>query len=311
MSRPLGWIFGSLLMLLVAATASTRVQADQTVVVILDDSGSMDRTMETSRQRRIAAAKLALASVLRSLSHDTKVGILALNSTVNGSHWVVPVGSLDPSRWSASLGEIRAKGGTPLGAFMRQGADELLQLRAKQPYETFRLLVVTDGEASDAPLLAGILPDLLSRGLTVDVIGVDMQADHSLARSAHSYRRAGDQTALADALSQVFAETTSDDQTNASEFDMLSGLPDDAAAEIVKGLSAPRNDPLQLITLDPNQAVQPVATSVPGSNNALPIQGTKSFSFAFASLCCLSCVGLAMLIVVAIVLGAVKNKTRS
>ncbi len=119
------------------------------MVVVLDDSGSMDKNIESGR-KKMAAAKESLSQVLRSLSRDTKVGILALNSRVANSNWIVPVGSPDPGRWEAELHQVRAKGGTPLGESMRIAADELLKLRAQAPYDTYRLLVVTDGEATDA-----------------------------------------------------------------------------------------------------------------------------------------------------------------
>ncbi len=106
------------------------------------------------------------------------------------------VGSPDADRWAPLLEQIRAKGGTPLGQYIKEGADELLRLRAKEPFETYRLLIVTDGEASDAPYLASILPDLVSRGISMDVIGVAMKEQHSLAKSAHTYRSADDPATL-------------------------------------------------------------------------------------------------------------------
>ena len=130
---------------------------------------------------------------------------------------------------------------------MRIGADELLKLRAQAPYDTYRLLVVTDGQATDARLLDSLLPDLMSRGLNVDVIGVAMTETHTLAKSAHTYREAGDAATLTAALSAVFAETSGDSQSSQSDFQMLAGLSEEVAGEIVKSLSAPRNDPLQTV----------------------------------------------------------------
>jgi len=222
-----------------AAHAATK----QTVVVVLDDSGSMQRNMGWDGHR-MDAAKSALSSVLGQLTHDTEVGVLALNSQVEGSYWIVPIGSPDASRWQHTLEKVNASGGTPLGERMRTATDALLQLRAKQPYDEYRLLVVTDGEATDAPLLESILPDLMSRGIRMDVIGVAMQAEHSLARLAHSYRSASDKATLTAALSQVFAETSLDGQSSEKDFQLLGGLPDEVAGAVVKELSAPRNSPL-------------------------------------------------------------------
>ena len=76
---------------------------------------------------------------------------------------------------------------------MKQGADALLDARKKQfGYGTYRLLVVTDGETDDAGLVDGYTPDIISRGITIDAIGVEMQSQHTLATMVHSYRSADD-----------------------------------------------------------------------------------------------------------------------
>ncbi len=116
---------------------------------------------------------------------------------------------------------------------MREAADEELKMRAKNPFAVYRLLVVTDGEANRCsdPSSDHARPSVT--WTEPGCIGVCMSEDHSLARVAHSYRRAGDQQALTQALSETLAETFSDNQANQSDFDMLSGLPDDVAAELV------------------------------------------------------------------------------
>ena len=294
--------------------------AGQTVVVVLDDSGSMEKEIEHGR-KKMTAAKESLAQVLRSLSLDTKVGVLALNSRVQGSNWIVPVGSPDSARWESELRKVSAKGGTPLGSMMRVGSDELLKLRAQAPYDTYRLLVITDGEATDAHLLESLLPDLMSRGMSVDVIGVAMKEAHTLAKSAHTYRAAGDTAELTQALSAVFAETSGDRQTSQADFEMLAGLSEEVAGEIVKGLSAPRNDPLQTInekaaqTLSPHMpgaqpSGMPLGTATPVNSPSGPTVG-GAVSILFSTMCCLGSFGFIMLVIGSIVLKAIKNNTRS
>lgn len=292
------------------------VQAGQTVVVILDDSGSMDKNIDNGT-KKMTAAKDSLAQVLRSLGRDTKVGILALNSKAADSNWIVPVGSPEPARWESELHQVRAKGGTPLGAMMRIGADELLKLRAQAPYDTYRLLVVTDGEASDARLLDNIMPDLMSRGLNLDVIGVAMKDMHTLAKSAHTYRAAGDATSLTQALSAVFAETSGDDQSNQADFELLSGLSEEVASVIVKSLTAPRNDSLQTIDelAASNSYIPPVAMpgstpSAPQNYNNAPTAG-RAAGILFSTVCCLGSLGFVMLVIGSIVVNAVKRNSRS
>lgn len=314
-TRPSIIVLGSLGLL--AGLAMAAAASEQTVVVVLDDSGSMERVMQ-SGEKRINAAKEALSAVLQRLPHDTQFGILALNSKTNGSHWIVPIGSSDTGRWMNLLKQVRAKGGTPLGVRLREGADELLQLRGKQPYGTYRLLVVSDGEATDAQILTSILPDLLSRGINLDVIGVDMKEDHSLAKTAHSYRRAGDRTSLTEALTEVFAESVYDSGTGQADFEMLSGLPDDAASAIVKGLTVSRNDPLS--EYQPHSSLNnehfPVGGVVPGSqsssgNITSQKRGTSIGGAIVGSFCCCGFFVMAAFFFTTIIVRAIKNNTKS
>lgn len=218
--------------------------ADNNVVVVLDDSGSMKQPMAHG-MLRIEAAKLALSAVLSQLPPETRVGVLTLNTRYKGEHWLVPMGPVGDAAWKERIGKIQAKGGTQLGEFSKIGADALLNLRAEDRYGTYRLLIVTDGEATDAAVLNRYLPDILSRGLTLDVIGVSMANEHTLASSAHSYRRADDVETLTSAISEVFAETVGDDQSGQSDFDLIQGLPDGYAEEIIKRLTVVNNEPIR------------------------------------------------------------------
>ena len=160
--------------------------ANQNVIVLVDDSGSMEDRMR-SGVRRIQAAKNALKVVLAKLPADASVGVLALNQG-----WIVPLQPMDHDQLADHVDQLRAAGRTLLGLNLKLAADELLKLRAEQVYGDYRLLVVTDGEANDQQVLDWVLQDILARGISVDVIGVDMQSDHSLATKVHNYRRADD-----------------------------------------------------------------------------------------------------------------------
>ncbi|GAB5404190.1 MAG: hypothetical protein Aurels2KO_24210 [Aureliella sp.] len=219
--------------------------AQQTVVIVFDDSGSMDDRMSSTGERRIDTAKQALTNVLDELPADTRVGVLALNSQVNGSSWIVPLGRIDESDWRSNVASLEAVGGTPLGDYLKTGANALLEAREKQIYGEYRLLVVTDGEANDPALVDAFIPQILGRGLTIDAIGVDMQSDHSLATKVNSYRRADDDTSLQEAISQVFAETSTDDMDASDDFAMLEGLPDGFAEEAIAALTEVNNQPLE------------------------------------------------------------------
>jgi hypothetical protein len=261
-------------------TVQQTLPADSTVVVILDDSGSMKQPMP-SGTLRIDAAKQALASVLSQLPPETRVGVLALNTRLNGDHWILPMGKIGEADWRGRVESIRAEGGTMLGEFSKVAADELLKLRSTDRYGSYRLLIVTDGEASDPAVLSSYLPDILSRGLTLDVIGVSMASEHSLANLAHSYRSADDAESLTAAISEVFAETTGDDQSSQADFDLIAGLPDGVSEEIIKSLMVVNNEPIEEVTLAPDQG---------GARFQLPPQPSQiNGSQIFGGLVC--CVG--------------------
>lgn len=237
------------------------------VVIVLDDSGSMREIMKRDRRSRIEAAKIALSQVVKQIAPDTNLGILLLNGARANNHWYVPVGPVDTQQINQRIQSLQANGGTPLGEALRIASDELLTLRSKKIYGTYRLIVVTDGEASDQALLDQYLPDILSRGILIDAIGVDMRSDHSLATKVHSYRRADDQDSLANAIQEIMAERTSDDQSGGEEdFSMLEGLGDLDVAEVLKALAKPNNEKITGIAfMHPTTQPNPNAGNLPSN----------------------------------------------
>jgi len=217
--------------------------ANDYVVIVLDDSGSMREVMRRDRRSRIDAAKSSLTQVIQQIAPETNVGVLLLNGARQKGNWFIPIGPVNPQEAIDRISKLRANGGTPLGDALRIASDELLALRSKKIYGTYRLIVVTDGEASDQALLDQYLPDILSRGIIIDAIGVDMRGDHSLATRVHSYRRADDQASLSNAIQEILAEGSGTDQGNSSEdFALLEGLGDLDVSEVLKALATPNNE---------------------------------------------------------------------
>jgi len=134
-----------------------------------------------------------------------------------------------------------------LGAYIKKGADRLLQQREEQfGYGSYRLLVVTDGEASDPTVMERHVPEVLARGIIVDVIGVNMKTDHTLATKVHTYRRADDPAALKTAIAEVFAEV-SDSGSNATDeeaFELIAALPDETSGAMLQALATSGNHPI-------------------------------------------------------------------
>jgi len=215
------------------------------VVIILDASGSMNNSMKSSGERRIDSARLALKEVIRSLPPTTQVGLLVFSKKLNG--WAFKPGPRDDQQLFKVLDGIEAEGGTPLGEYLKTGADQLLQERKRQfGYGSYRLLVLTDGEAGDAKKVEDYTPDIMSRGIVIDVIGVDMAAAHTLATKVHSYRRANDPASLKQALQEIFAEV---DQRNSQggagqAFEDLAPLPGDLALSVLKALASSGDAPI-------------------------------------------------------------------
>jgi uncharacterized protein YegL len=258
------------------------------VVVLLDASGSMKEMMPGSGSTKMIVARQALERVLAEVPDTTNVGILVFGGRVS-DHWIYPLGPIDRNGLRSAIRRPQPSGGTPLGRFLKIAADRLLEQRAAQHgYGTYRLLVVTDGEAGDAPLVNAYTPDIMARGITVDVVGVDMADDHTLATRVHSYRRADDPDALVRAVTAVFAEVgrAGDDDTSDEQFALLAAIPDDAALPIIEALTRAGNHPIGTSPGRPPGARGAAPTGAPTSPPGVatppgggPVPGSRGIPF--------------------------------
>ncbi len=238
------WVGLTALSLWLTPLGQAEVHVTDNVVVVVDASGSMGSPMRGTNTDRMSVAKDALKQVLGQIPSSTHVGVLVFP---NGN-WVYPLGPRNDERLNGAIDSITSQGGTPLGEYMKQGADALLEARKKQfGYGTYRLLVVTDGEANDAGLVDGYTPDIISRGITIDAIGVEMQSQHTLATMVHSYRSADDPESLRQAINEVFAEVSAADAgtTGENAFEMIADLPGETASAMLKTLSTTGNEPIK------------------------------------------------------------------
>ena len=152
--------------ILVWACLASLALAGQNVVVLLDDSGSMNESLRSDPStQKIEAAKRALLQVLEQVPPDAQVGVLALNGPGGNGAWIIPLGPLQRQPMQQAIQQISAGGGTRLGEFMKTAADQLLALRDQQHYGDYRLLIVSDGEANDPTLVELYLPQILRAGL--------------------------------------------------------------------------------------------------------------------------------------------------
>jgi hypothetical protein len=163
-----------------------------------------------------------------------------------------------------------------LGAYLKKGADRLLEERARQfGYGTFRLLVVTDGEAGDQKLVERFTPEVIARGITVDVIGVAMDQRHTLATRVHSYRSANDPASLTRAIAEVFGEIggRGRDVAGAEAFAELQPIPSEVAQAMIQALSASGNQPIGERPRPSRAAVSPAST--PDNRAEIPAQASS------------------------------------
>lgn len=237
----------NLLLVLLSCVRPTAQEFSDNVVIVLDASGSMRDPLPGTSTRKMDAAKTALKSVVRTVPSTTHIGLLVFSAAGVRNDWVYPLGARNDEELAKAIDRLEPYGATPLGKYIKQGADRLLEARAKQfGYGSYRLLVVTDGEAQDRDLVDRYTPEVMARGITMDVIGVGMSQDHTLATRVHSYRRANDPEALSRAITEVFAEIggTSTDLAQAETYDMLAGIPAEVASSMIQALSISGNHPI-------------------------------------------------------------------
>ncbi len=222
--------------------ADTDLHTDN-IIVILDASGSMREKFRADESKsKMEAAKAALREVLAKVPDGTNIGLLVFSGSNVHNEWVYPLGPKDTEILMAAIDRPQPGGGTPLGKYMRIGANRLLEQREKQyNYGNYRLLIVTDGISQDQEKVEQYTPDILNRQIRVDVIGVDMETDHSLAKDADSYRKADNPGELVAAVSQILAETggTGTDTDGEDAFEDIEPLSDAIARDLIKRITTP------------------------------------------------------------------------
>lgn len=212
------------------------------VVIVLDGSGSMGGRFSGDRSiTRMEAAKKALIEVLGKIpKEDSNVGLVVFSRNQDG--WAYPLGPLNKQQLFNSINSISEGGGTPLGQYMKEGANALLKLREKNKYGIYKLIVVTDGESNDD----AITPvngqyGILSKGLKIEVIGVDMAKDHTLSKCA-PYRNASNPDALTNAVKEVLAESSG--SGHSEDYDVIASIDPQIAMAAIQALAEPDNGPI-------------------------------------------------------------------
>lgn len=209
------WVLaGALALLAVPSAAST--QDAVPLLVVLDASGSMLEP-DADGERRIAAAKTAVLTVVRELPDGTPLGLRVFGSSAaqradrsscSDSRLLLPVAALDRAEVSRAVRSVRARGWTPIGYALRRAAEDLR--RSAEGVGT--VVLVSDGVDECYPRY-GPEPCEVARALaggeirlTVHTVGlaVDRRARKQLGCIAEAtggrYSDADDADSLASAL---------------------------------------------------------------------------------------------------------------
>jgi hypothetical protein len=179
---------------------------------IFDGSGSMAESLTkqcTGDKRfrsRLEGAKWAVEQFLPLVPRDVNLGLWVFDT--NGARERVALDSPDNrGPFLAEIKKIRAGGKTPLTEAIEQGVNRLARQRDKQlGYGEFRLIVVTDGEATGRPLPQAVAY-ARERRVPIYTIGLCLGADHDLRKFSVSYRPADSIEALKLGLEETLAET--------------------------------------------------------------------------------------------------------
>jgi Ca-activated chloride channel family protein len=178
---------------------------------IFDGSGSMSEplTKQCKGDKRFASrlegAKWAVEQFLPLVPRDVNLGLWVFDANGNSERVSLRPDSRGP--FLVEVKKIRAGGKTPLTESIEQGVDRLVRQRDKQfGYGEFRLIVVTDGEATGRPLPQAVAY-ARERRVPMYTIGLCLSTDHELRKSSVSYRPADSIEALKLGLEETLAET--------------------------------------------------------------------------------------------------------
>jgi Mg-chelatase subunit ChlD len=187
---------------------------------VFDGSGSMtDNCGEGDKQfdSKIEGAKWAVREFIKKVPDDVHLGLFVFDGNAESER--VALGPHNREGFLAAVDRINADAGTPLAEAMVVGVDKLVTQYKKQlGYGEYRLIVVTDGEATGAPIVDAAVY-AAKFGIPIYTIGFCMGSDHALRQYSLSYRAAGNSADLARGLEATLGESEQFDQTEFSSVD--------------------------------------------------------------------------------------------
>ena len=193
------------------ATPGSTPSLTRNFYVIFDGSGSMAETLTRQCKgdrrfgSRLEGAKWAVEQFLPLVPPDVHLGLWIFDASGNSER--VPLGPDNRDRFRTAVQQTRAGGQTPLTESIEQGVNRLVQQRdAQLGYGEFRLIVVTDGQATGRPLPQAVGYARAQR-IPIYTIGLCIGEQHELRKYSVSYRAADSIEALKRGLEETLAET--------------------------------------------------------------------------------------------------------
>jgi len=178
---------------------------------VFDGSGSMGEALnqrctgDKRFQSRLAGAKWAVEKFMPHVPDAVNLGLWVFDTHGNSERVVLGPGNRE--QFLSAIQKISAGRKTPLTESIAQGVDRLVRQREKQlGYGEFRLIVITDGEATGQPLPQAVQYARAQR-IPIYTIGLCLGEAHQLRQYSVSYRAADSIEALRRGLEEMLAET--------------------------------------------------------------------------------------------------------
>ncbi|MBX3357135.1 MAG: VWA domain-containing protein [Phycisphaeraceae bacterium] len=141
------------------------------IVLVLDDSGSMSRSVMGSSRTQQEVANEGAALAVQSLDRTDMVGVIAFNSDYVV---LVPLDrNTEPDRTCSIIRSIRPDGGTEIGPALEEAFNQLKDAEATVRH----VILLTDGVSGDRQSLPDLAVRMKEEGISLSTIAVGDGAD--------------------------------------------------------------------------------------------------------------------------------------